>query len=68
MNQSNFVLQVKLNYYSFWYSMQIKPEACFNIDVVQPDPFFPPNQYCMNFVRHAGSPPLRCENGRNYCM
>ncbi|XP_055996607.1 peroxidase-like protein [Ostrea edulis] len=42
---------------------QIKPDACFNIYVVQPDPFFPPNQYCMNFVRHAGAPPLRCENG-----
>ncbi|XP_062573135.1 peroxidase-like protein [Saccostrea cucullata] len=40
-----------------------KPDACFNIFVPQPDPFFPPNRYCMNFVRHAGAPPLRCENG-----
>ncbi|XP_055999997.1 peroxidase-like protein [Ostrea edulis] len=42
---------------------QMKPEACFNINVPQPDPHFPPGQTCMNFVRHTGAPPLGCQNG-----
>ncbi|XP_061178613.1 peroxidase-like protein [Saccostrea echinata] len=45
--------------------MQQNPEACFSIEVVQtpPDPFFPPDKTCMNFVRHAGAPTMGCMNG-----
>lgn len=43
----------------------VKPDACFIIPVNDGplDPFFPPHINCMNFVRHTGAPPLRCENG-----
>ncbi|XP_062573136.1 peroxidase-like protein [Saccostrea cucullata] len=42
---------------------QQNPEACFSIIIQPGDPFFPPDKTCMNVVRHAGSPPIRCENG-----
>ncbi|XP_065940288.1 peroxidase-like protein [Magallana gigas] len=43
----------------------MKPEACFTIpvNIEEADPFFPPYQTCMNFVRHTGAPPLGCANG-----
>ncbi|XP_065941389.1 peroxidase-like protein [Magallana gigas] len=43
----------------------IKPEACFIIPVntEERDPWFPPYQKCMHFVRQAGAPPLGCQTG-----